>query len=280
MSSPAQDYAGPSFESVELFPGERLSPDRPPNRKAKVWGSLVLVMIGGGWTLFGDSAALSGWWSTLTAALPTVTASRTPEAGSPLPETGNTSHQAANSEPALPPATLVPSSTPSPIPAPPEVVGSPEHAVILAMPPAQTIAPPPAVKATDEPSTPAGQAPGPHQKRAKAVGLHPDLSQVLLERLSAADYRNAGVAIKTALSETPDSAVFVWPRNHKPELALFKVRFVPGATAGCRRYVVTVTKDGWLTTALPVERCDVKLDGAKIDGNKAEGAKAGRSKAD
>jgi hypothetical protein len=91
--------------------------------------------------------------------------------------------------------------------------------------------------------------------RAEAVGLHPDLSRVLLARLSPTDYRNAGIAIQTAVAETPDSAVFVWPRQRKPELALFQVRFVPGAAPGCRRYVVTVTKDGWLTTALPMEKC-------------------------
>ena len=120
---------------------------------------------------------------------------------------------------------------------------------------------------------PAVQAPGPHQKRAKAVGLHPDLSQVLLERLSTTDYRNAGVAIKTALTETPDTAVFVWPRQRTPDLALFKVHFVTGADPGCRRYVVTVAKDGWLTTALPMEKCGIEAEGAK-----AGVPKAGRSK--
>ena len=91
--------------------------------------------------------------------------------------------------------------------------------------------------------------------RAVAVGLHPDLSRVLLARLSPTDYRNAGIAIQSAVAETSDSAVFVWPRQRKPELALFQVRFVPGAAQGCRRYVVTIAKDGWLTTALPMERC-------------------------
>jgi len=97
--------------------------------------------------------------------------------------------------------------------------------------------------------------------RAAAVGLHPDLSRVVLARLSPADYRNAGVAIKTAVAETPDGAVFVWPRQRKPELALFQVRFVAGAAPGCRRYVVTITKDGWLTTAMPMERCGSALAG-------------------
>jgi hypothetical protein len=95
----------------------------------------------------------------------------------------------------------------------------------------------------------------PYQVRAAAVGLHPDLSSVLLARLTATDYRNAAYAIETAVKETADTAVFVWPRQRKPELALFRVRFVAGAALGCRRYVVTVVKDGWSTTAMPMEKC-------------------------
>ncbi len=122
------------------------------------------------------------------------------------------------------------------------------------------MASPPATARPDEPQAqplppPAADPTDPYSLRAEAVGLHPDLSRVLLARLSPTDYRNAGIAIKTALAETPDGAVFVWPRQRKPQLALFKVHFVPGAPPGCRRYVVTVTKDGWLTTALPMEKC-------------------------
>lgn len=98
----------------------------------------------------------------------------------------------------------------------------------------------------------------PFQVKAAAVGLHPGLSRVLLSRLSSADYRNAGTAIQTALAETPDSAVLVFPRQRTPELALFQVKFVQGAAPSCRRYVVTVTKDGWSTTALPMEKCGLK----------------------
>jgi hypothetical protein len=87
----------------------------------------------------------------------------------------------------------------------------------------------------------------------------------LLDRLSPTDYRNAGIAIKTALAETPDSAVFVFPRQRKPELALFRVHFVPGAAPGCRRYVVAITKDGWLTTALPMEKCGPQTKRARRD---------------
>ena len=91
--------------------------------------------------------------------------------------------------------------------------------------------------------------------RALAVGLHPGLSRVLLARLSPDDYRNAGIAIQKAVAETPDSGVLVWPRQRKPKLALFHVRFDAWRRPRCRRYVVTVTKDGWLTTALPMEKC-------------------------
>lgn len=103
----------------------------------------------------------------------------------------------------------------------------------------------------------------PYQRRAMAAGLHPDLSRALLARLTAADYRNAAYAVDTAIAKTANGAEFVWPRQRKPEQALFRVQFVKGAVLGCRRYVVTVSKDGWLTTALPMERCSPGGDGKK-----------------
>ena len=95
------------------------------------------------------------------------------------------------------------------------------------------------------------------------MGLHPDISRALLTRLSPADFRNAGAAIDNAVAQTPDAGTFVWPRQRRPEQALFQVRFVPGAAPDCRRYVVTVTKDRWSTTALPMERCGAKLAARK-----------------
>lgn len=97
----------------------------------------------------------------------------------------------------------------------------------------------------------------PYQRRASAAGLHPGISRVLLARMSTSDYRNARYAVDTALDKTGDEAVFVWPRQRRPEQALFRVHFVPGAPQNCRRYVVTVVKDGWTTTALPLERCGI-----------------------
>jgi hypothetical protein len=149
-----------------------------------------------------------------------------------------------------------PSSKPATIEAPPAI---PQPAPQSPAPPA-TAALPPAAAGADEPAPAPLEPPSVdpadiYQVRALAVGLHPGLSRVLLARLSPDDYRNAGIAIQKAVAETPDSGVLVWPRQRKPELALFHVRFVPGAAPDCRRYVVTVTKDGWLTTALPMEKC-------------------------
>lgn len=98
----------------------------------------------------------------------------------------------------------------------------------------------------------------PYQRRALAAGLHPELSRVLLTRMSDTDFRNARVAITKAIAEVGDQDTLVWPKKRVPKLALFKVHFVAGAPPDCRRYVVVVTKDGWSTTAQPMEQCGVK----------------------
>ncbi len=99
----------------------------------------------------------------------------------------------------------------------------------------------------------------PHQKRAEAVGLHPDISPALLKRLSDTDFKTAAIAIRKALAEIDDNSVLIWPEKPKPASAMFHVSFVPGAAqADCRRYIVAIAKDGWQTTALPVEKCGVK----------------------
>jgi hypothetical protein len=99
----------------------------------------------------------------------------------------------------------------------------------------------------------------PFQKRAESVGLHPDLSPALLKRLTDTDFKAAATAIRKALTETADNGVLVWPEKPRAEIAMFHVSFVPGAaSADCRRYIVAIAKDGWQTTALPVEKCGVK----------------------
>lgn len=95
----------------------------------------------------------------------------------------------------------------------------------------------------------------PQRKKAVAAGLSPDLPNVLLSRLSKTDFKNAAYAITTALAKTRDDAKFSWPPSPSAQQALFEVRFVPGASPGCRRYIVTVTKDRWSSTSAALERC-------------------------
>lgn len=91
--------------------------------------------------------------------------------------------------------------------------------------------------------------------RALAAGLHPGLSRVLLKKLTAADYANARKAITSALAGTPDDGTYIWPREADRKHAQFEVRFVAGALKDCRRYVVTILKDRWSTTAGAMEKC-------------------------
>jgi hypothetical protein len=81
----------------------------------------------------------------------------------------------------------------------------------------------------------------------------------VLVKLTETDYRNAGIAIRTALAETPENGAFSFPRAPQPKQALFQVKFVKGAPADCRRYVVTVTKDRWSSTARAMEKCGADL---------------------
>lgn len=101
----------------------------------------------------------------------------------------------------------------------------------------------------------------PFQKRAFEAGLHPELSRALLSRLSKEDYRNAALAVSKAMTEASDDEKFFWPRRSTPDQALFRVHFVVGAAPDCRRYIVTVSKDGWSTTAQPMEKCGIKKPG-------------------
>ncbi len=113
----------------------------------------------------------------------------------------------------------------------------------------------------------------PKRKRAIAAGLGPDLPNVLLTRLSQGDLKNAGYAIKTALAKTADDASFSWPPKPSREQALFEIRFVQGAPSGCRRYIVTVTKDRWSSTSAALEKCgDVRAGNGDVPGDKAQRA--------
>ena len=93
------------------------------------------------------------------------------------------------------------------------------------------------------------------QQKALAAGLHPALSRALLDKLTAEDFRNAADAVRTALTRTVGDEPVVWPRRRASGQAQFRVKLVAGAPTECRRYVVQIAKDGWETTARPMERC-------------------------
>src|SRR5690606_17354907 len=267
---PDEDYA---FD--ELMPGERVCPPPYRSRGAAILRSLVFVLIlaGGGWMWLNDRAPWPWWLDIATdfSRIEQLLADRDGQFASAAAGVGSPAIEKSGAVPVdkpverlkldgSAPAEAIPEMAPTQVEPAIDIVthneaeGSAdalEAEELAALPdeegsagePEAARLPPPRVDPDD-----------PYQKRALDVGLHPGLSRVLLERMSPADYRNAGIAIKKALDQSND-AVVVWPSRRKPELALFRVRFVPGAAPDCRRYVVTITKDGWTTTALPMENC-------------------------
>ena len=243
-----EDYA-----SGDFYAGERICPPRAGSGGHAMLRAYIVIFIalGVGWALLTKQSTLEEWASAVTAVVSPLLDRFSPAAAP------NVTTEAA--EPPPQPAALEPTRPPQPLETK-EIATAPGDAVQ----PAQALPTAPAsagAEGSDEPSAlppPTVDHADPYQVRASAAGLHPGLSRVLLVKLSPADYRNAGIAIQTAIAETPDTGVFIWPRPRKPDLALFEVRFVTGAAPNCRRYVVTVTKDRWSTTALPMEKCGTK----------------------
>jgi len=242
-----------------LVPGERIGPPLAGvGRKILRRGALLALLAGGGWSLWTGAVAWPTWlprnWAEVSrwieAQPPRLERTATPT----LAPLADAPRQLAVK---LPPLEPPPHSLASPAPVP-EAKPEPPPMTTGALP---SEPPPPSPAEPLRPATP--DPSDPLQVRAAAIGLHPEVSRVLLQRMSAADYRNAEFAIRSALNETPDDGVFVWPRQRKPELALFRVRFVVGAAPSCRRYVVTVVKDGWLTTAPPMEKCGAEAAGPR-----------------
>jgi hypothetical protein len=242
-----QEFFDEEYTLGELSSGERICPPPSGGDGTSVLRALVIiaVAIGGGWAFLHHQTDWAGWLQTRLAAMSPAIA-----------------RQVAQT---TPPAAAAPTAAPMDVVVPPPAQLEPAPASEIAdAPGAATEAAPVTTGSMAPADEQPSNAPLPppnlehadrYQKRAAAVGLHPDISRALLARLSTADYRNAEIAVQTAVAKTADDAVFVWPRQRKPELALFRVRFVPGAAPECRRYVVTVTKDGWSTTAPPMERC-------------------------
>lgn len=244
---------------IGLMAGERSAPPplRPSRRRPLRVIVLLLLAGGGGWAYLDGP---SGWRDRIAQEWAAFNVAVERQAAAPAP-----SAPAAKALPAVEPTSqpMSTASIPAPVaPQPPAPI--PEKVAPAVETPAAkpTVDASPATKeeAAPVPAEPLPEvvATEPYQRRAVAAGLHPELSRALLEKLSAADYRNASQAIRTALAETPDAEVLIWPQPPKRGLAVFQVRFVEGAPADCRRYVVAIGKDGWSTTALPMEKCGIK----------------------
>ena len=269
-TSEYRPYSSDQFVYGEMSPGDRIGrPLTKTRRKAFLRGcTLLLILIGGGWALQQEPPP---WAKTLVSDATAMIASLTRPSPTIEPAI------AAAAAPVLPAIVDAPmkttaldaSSAPREATASAKNAASPEGRASTAGAAAEKIdeLQPATKNAADIPGAPLKppvvDPADPYQVKASAVGLHSDLSRVLLAKLSATDYRNAGIAIKTAITETPDDGAYIWPKQRKPELALFKVHFVPGAPVQCRRYVVSIIKDGWLTTALPMEKCGTPVKTAK-----------------
>jgi hypothetical protein len=252
-----EDY-GPG----ELFSGERICPPLTRDGNAMLRAYVIIaIALGGGWAALSHQATWQKWIS--------------PETTEAVPSPTDHGAAAPAMAAAVPPANTEPMPIPAaagPLPAVPQPPNSQEaSAAPDADESSSSSTTTTGATATDDAQSsplppPTVDPADPYQTRASAAGLNPGLSHALLARLSPADYRNAGIAIRTAMAKTPDTGVFVWPRQRKPQLALFQVHFVRGAAPDCRRYVVTVTKDGWSTTAQPMEKCGISAPGGHRSG--------------
>lgn len=268
--SQSEYFASEFLAALDVEPDDRIG--RPRGRRVGrlvAWSTTALGLAAAGYLHYDDPSRWPRWWSEATTIaaplIERIAAATPPAAGGPNaarrlseapPDSGTLAPRDARSAAA-------PAAAPSPAePTSPAAPTATDTATAVAAPPVErTIAPPPAVAAVEIVQT----APrkdseaSPNQARARAAGLNPDISRAVLDKLSETDFRNAKTAIQKALSGTADDDVLYWPAKVKPGVAQFQVHFVPGAAADCRRYVVTVAKDGWATTALPMDNCSVKL---------------------
>jgi hypothetical protein len=234
-----------------FFPGDRILPVRRRSRAGLMArGVVALGVVGGGWVAFNDPPRAARWWSVVTATVAPMIEAVTARSTPPPVKAEAERLPALDRIDAAPTSAALIEAPPVPVP---RAVETPVETPAVSAEKPEPLPPlPPRVPSTD-----------PLQMRAEAVGLHPDLSRVLLSQLTAVDYKNAGVAIRTALAKTADTAFLIWPEQGRADDAQFKVQFVLGAPGDCRRYVVIVAKAGWLTTALPMEKCGAELVAAK-----------------
>lgn len=241
------------FVPPEFILGERIGASRRSGNGLAALAIVLAILLGGAWVLVKTEAPVKSWIaaavSLMERSAPAPVETATVKAPAPVQKLAET--REIVEAPGADTGTAVENPAASAPPAEDESAEETPEETPAEVSPAPL--PPPKVDPAD-----------PYQKRAMAVGLHPDLSRALLAKLTETDYRNAGVAIRTALAETPDAGVFAWPREPTAKLALFEVKFVKGAAGDCRRYVVTVTKDRWSTTARAMEKCGADLPKRKV----------------
>jgi surface antigen len=260
-SEPAHWYAG------EFHPGERIGAP-PPVRKRSVIKQIASasIIVAIGWAAFQTHTAWRPWLAMslikIRAELAKAQRPSEPKSAAALP--APIEPLAVTKEVAEITGTTSPPPQPTPAPA------APEPATAVASPAASapttdasittsSINPDPANEPAAVPlPEPEPDPTDPQQKRAAAIGLHPRVSKVVLASLSDTDFSNARTAIRKALAEAADTDKFIWPRNANKQHAVFQVHFVAGAAMPCRRYIVTIVKNGWTTTAPPMEKCGFK----------------------
>jgi hypothetical protein len=231
---------------LNVEPAERSGP--PLRRRSKAWRRALFVgtvLTAGAWFVVAHDPGSRGLVETATSLIDEVVAKVRDIASRTSQEEEAAADLAASRAETEPEGALalLPIAPPLEQQTPP---------VVEEAPPTESLGA--AYSETPEPAEDPKDA-SPKRKRAIAAGLGPDLPNVLLTRLSKADLKNAAYAIKTALAKTADDARFSWPPKPSSQQALFEVRFVPGASSGCRRYIVTVTKDRWTSTSAALERC-------------------------
>ena len=248
------------FDSQGFYAGEPVCPQTPRGMEVVPYTYLFLLLVFTVACAFAsDAETRQDWTSKVERATALLAASE---------------QSGTNPQP-LPTKEIASADTPGSIPVPPPA-RAPSAPVAATQPlPEVTIANAPGDKDDEAETKTPGEASGkthvsdayapprpsndPYRRKAESVGLHPDLSRAVLSRLTPADYRNAAYAIRKAIKTVPNDGEFTWPRARKPGAAVFSVHFVPGAEHDCRRYVVTVTKNRWTSTALPMEKCGAKI---------------------
>lgn len=219
---------------------------------------VLLLLLTVGCAFAADDMTRQAWVSKVEALANSFAAPKQPLAAPELPPPNSMASNAAVS----------PNPPPPPAPAA-ATVEQPLPVVTVSNAPGDSDAGASGKKGISDAYAPPAPSSDPYRKKAEAVGLHPDLSRAVLARLTPADYRNAAYAIEKAIKTVPDDAEFTWPRARKTGAAVFNVHFVQGGGRDCRRYVVTVTKDRWTSTALPMEKCGVKIAVRKPGAEKA-----------